>query len=96
MGFYKKYPEFIIEIYKYFHVSDNDNNTLKFKYNNLKYNAWYYSVELDQGKLYFYYYDIYTNNFYIRTNYHARNFKIMFTKISDPSICNSLNPLNRL
>lgn len=47
----------------------NDNDSIKFKNNNLEYNAWYYWVELEKEKLYIYFYDFYKNGYYIRATY---------------------------
>lgn len=47
----------------------NDNNSINFKVHDLKYNSWYYSVELNTGKLYFYFYDIYKNGYFIRITF---------------------------
>ena len=50
----------------------NDNNSIGLEFNNLKYNAWYYAVELNPGNLYFYFFDIYKNNHFIRITFNGR------------------------
>jgi hypothetical protein len=49
----------------------NDNNSIGLKFNDLKYNAWYYAVELNPGKLYFYFFDIYKNGHFIRITFNG-------------------------
>jgi hypothetical protein len=49
----------------------NDNNAIGLKFNNLKYNAWYYAVELNPGRLYFYFFDIYQNGHFIRITFNG-------------------------
>lgn len=47
----------------------NDNNSLKLKYSEFKYNAWYYAVDINPGKLYFYFLDIYKDGKFLRFTY---------------------------
>lgn len=47
----------------------SDNDSIKFNRKDLLKNAWYYSVELNPRKLYFYFYDIYKNGCYIRITF---------------------------
>jgi hypothetical protein len=49
----------------------NDNNSIGLKFNDLKYNAWYYAVELNPGKFYFYFFDIYKSGHFIRITFNG-------------------------
>lgn len=49
-----------------FEISEFKKDTFNFGQNTLTYNAWYYVLEKDQNKFYFYYFDLYTNNVLIR------------------------------
>lgn len=50
----------------------NDNNSTGFKFNEWNYNAWYYAVELNPGKLYFYFFDIYKNGNFVRITFNGK------------------------
>jgi hypothetical protein len=49
----------------------NDSNSIGLKFNDLKYNAWYYAVELNPEKLYFYFFDIYKNGHFLRVTFNG-------------------------
>ena len=47
----------------------NDNKIIGTKGKDFQYNAWYYTVALEEGKLCFYYFDFYKNDHFIRMTY---------------------------
>jgi hypothetical protein len=65
----------------------NDNDSISFKFKNLKYNAWYYAVELNSGKLYFYFLDIYKNGYFIRMTFKG---KLPSARIFIPAVLNGV------
>jgi hypothetical protein len=70
----------------------NDNNTIAFKSNDLKFNAWYYAVELNPGKLYFYFFDIYKNGQYIRITFKGN---INVARLFIPAVLKGLQVYNK-